>query len=167
MPVLVSSVLESSSLGLIGHILSYKPRSIHAPHPRRIASMAESALDGSALGRVRGVTPPVFIVTADSRDASKSQPRVLSRQDAERELRTTKSLKTRPSRDRILTRFPCGAKTSINHPPQRLSTKKAAPRGVAFCSQLFTDSYSKFIPTHPQKSSESYFSFGNRENSLP
>lgn len=60
MPVLVSSVLESSSLGLIGHILSYKPRSIHAPHPRRIASMAESALDGSALGRVRGVTPPRF-----------------------------------------------------------------------------------------------------------
>lgn len=42
------------------HILSYKPRSIHAPHPRRIASMAESALDGSALGRVRGVTPPRF-----------------------------------------------------------------------------------------------------------
>ena len=33
-------------------------RSIHTPHPRRIASMAESALDGSALGRVRGVTPP-------------------------------------------------------------------------------------------------------------
>lgn len=93
--------------------------------------MAESALDGSALGRVRGVTP-VFIVTADSRDASKSQPRVLSRQDAERELRTAKSLKTRPSRNRILTRFPCGVKTSINHPPQRLSTKKAAPRGAAF-----------------------------------
>ena len=69
MPVLVSSVLESSSLGLIGHILSYKPRSIHTPHPRRIASMAESALDGSALGRVRGVTPPL-IVTADSRDVS-------------------------------------------------------------------------------------------------
>ena len=113
--------------------MSYKPRSIHTPHPRRIASMAESALDGSALGRVRGVTPPhVFIVTADSRDASKSQPRVLSRQDAERELRTAKSLKTRPSRNRILTRFPCGVKTSINHPPQRLSTKKAAPRGAAF-----------------------------------
>lgn len=55
MPVLVSSVLESSS--------------IHTPHPRRIASMAESALDGSALGRVRGVTP-VFIVTADSRGVS-------------------------------------------------------------------------------------------------
>lgn len=70
MPVLVSSVLESSSPGLIGHILSYKPRSIHTPHPRRIASMAESALDGSALGRVRGVTPPVFIVTVDSRDVS-------------------------------------------------------------------------------------------------
>lgn len=69
MPVLVSSVLESSSSGLIGHILSYKPRSIHTPHPRRIASMAESALDGSALGRVRGVTP-VFIVTADSRGVS-------------------------------------------------------------------------------------------------
>ena len=69
MPVLVSSVLESSSSGLIGHILSYKPRSIHTPHPRRIASMAESALDGSALGRVRGVIPPpVFIVTVDSRD---------------------------------------------------------------------------------------------------
>ena len=112
--------------------MSYKPRSIHTPHPRRIASMAESALDGSALGRVRGVTPPDFIVTADSRDASKSQPRVLSRQDAERELRTAKSLKTRPSRNRILTRFPCGVKTSINHPPQRLSTKKAAPRGAAF-----------------------------------
>lgn len=63
---------------------------------------------------------------------TKSQPRVLSRQDAERELRTAKSLKTRPSRNRILTRFPCGAKTSINHPPQRLSTKKAAPRGAAF-----------------------------------
>ena len=63
---------------------------------------------------------------------TKSQPRVLSRQDAERELRTAKSLKTRPSRDRILTRFPCGAKTSIDHPPQRLSTKKAAPRGAAF-----------------------------------
>lgn len=67
MPVLVSSVLESSSSGLIGHILSYKPRSIHTPHPRRIASMAESALDGSALGRVRGVTP-LFFRTADSRD---------------------------------------------------------------------------------------------------
>lgn len=40
---------------------SYKPRSIHTPHPRRIASMAESALDGSALGRVRGVTPPLFL----------------------------------------------------------------------------------------------------------
>lgn len=51
-------------------VLSYKPRSIHTPHPCRIASMAESALDGSALGRVRGVTPPVFIVTADSRDVS-------------------------------------------------------------------------------------------------
>lgn len=38
-------------------VLSHKPRSIHTPHPRRIASMAESALDGSALGRVRGVTP--------------------------------------------------------------------------------------------------------------
>lgn len=37
-------------------VLSYKPRSIHTPHPCRIASMAESALDGSALGRVRGVT---------------------------------------------------------------------------------------------------------------
>ena len=69
MPVLVSSVLESSSSGLIGHILSYKPRSIHTPHPRRIASMTESALDGSALGRVRGGTP-VFIVTADSRGVS-------------------------------------------------------------------------------------------------
>ena len=112
--------------------MSYKPRSIHTPHPRRIASMAESALDGSALGRVRGVTPPRFYRNSDSRDASKSQPRVLSRQDAERELRTAKSLKTRPSRNRILTRFPCGVKTSINHPPQRLSTKKAAPRGAAF-----------------------------------
>lgn len=50
-------------------VLSYKPRSIHTPHPCRIASMAESALDGSALGRVRGVTPPL-IVTADSRDVS-------------------------------------------------------------------------------------------------
>ena len=38
-------------------VSSYKPRSIHTPHPCRIASMAESALDGSALGRVRGVTP--------------------------------------------------------------------------------------------------------------
>lgn len=38
-------------------VLSYKPRSIHTPHPCRIAGMAESALDGSALGRVRGVTP--------------------------------------------------------------------------------------------------------------
>ena len=112
--------------------MSYKPRSIHTPHPRRIASMAESALDGSALGRVRGVTPPRFYRNSDSRDASKSQSRVLSRQDAERELRTAKSLKTRPSRNRILTRFPCGVKTSINHPPQRLSTKKAAPRGAAF-----------------------------------
>ena len=28
MPVLVSSVLESSSSGLIGHILSYKPQFI-------------------------------------------------------------------------------------------------------------------------------------------
>ena len=111
--------------------MSYKPRSIHTPHPRRIASMAESALDGSALGRVRGVAPR-FYRNSDSRDASKSQSRVLSRQDAERELRTAKSLKTRPSRNRILTRFPCGVKTSINHPPQRLSTKKAAPRGAAF-----------------------------------
>lgn len=51
-------------------VLSYKPRSIHTPHPCRIASMAESALDGSALGRVRVVTPPVFIVTVDSRDVS-------------------------------------------------------------------------------------------------
>lgn len=50
-------------------VLSYKPRSIHTPHPCRIASMAESALDGSALGRVRGVTP-CFIVTVDSRDVS-------------------------------------------------------------------------------------------------
>ena len=167
MPVLVSSVLESSSLGLIGHILSYKPRSIHTPHPRRIASMAESALDGSALGRVRGVTPPVFIVTADSMDASKSQPRVLSRQDAERELRTAKSLKTRPSRDRILTRFPCGAK-NLNQSSSATSIhQKGRPTWGGLCSQLFTDSYSKFIPTHPQKSSESYFSFGNRENSLP
>ena len=47
MPVLVSSsVLESSSLGLIGH--TFCPIS------------PESALDGSALGRVRGVTPPRF-----------------------------------------------------------------------------------------------------------
>ena len=112
MPVLVSSVLESSS----------------SPN-------CEYGRIGTGWQRARPCPrsyPPVFIVTADSRDASKSQPRVLSRQDAERELRTAKSLKTRPSRDRILTRFPCGAKTSINHPPQRLSTKKAAPRGAAF-----------------------------------
>lgn len=113
MPVLVSSVLESSS----------------SPN-------CEYGRIGTGWQRARpcprSYPPPVFIVTADSRDASKSQPRVLSRQDAERELRTAKSLKTRPSRDRILTRFPCGAKTSINHPPQRLSTKKAAPRGAAF-----------------------------------
>lgn len=113
MPVLVSSVLESSS----------------SPN-------CEYDRIGTGWQRARpcprSYPPPVFIVTADSRDASKSQPRVLSRQDAERELRTAKSLKTRPSRDRILTRFSCGAKTSINHPPQRLSTKKAAPRGAAF-----------------------------------
>ena len=45
--------------------------------------------------------------------------------------------------------------------------QKGRPTWSGLCSQLFTDSYSKFIPTHPRKSSESYFSFGNRENSLP
>ena len=140
-------------------VLSYKPQSIHTPHPCRIASMAESALDGSALGRVRGVTPPVFIVTADSRDASKSQPRVLSRQDAERELRTAKSLKTRPSRNRILTRFPCGVKTSINHPPQRLSTKKAAPRGAAFaCSFLLIVTQKLFQHIHRRAANRIFLS---------
>ena len=134
MPVLVSlSVLESSSLGLIGH--TFCPIS---PDQSILLILAELRVwqNRHWMAAREAVSaelpPPVFIVTADSRDASKSQPRVLSRQDAERELRTAKSLKTRPSRNRILTRFPCGVKTSINHPPQRLSTKKAAPRGAAF-----------------------------------
>ena len=60
MPVLVSSsVLGSSSLGLIGHTFCpISPDQFILLIQCRIASMAESALDGSALGRVRGVAPP-------------------------------------------------------------------------------------------------------------
>lgn len=166
MPVLVSSVLESSSLGLIGHILSYKPRSIHTPHPRRIASMAESALDGSALGRVRGVTP-LFL----------SQQLILGTlQKVNRGFCPVKTPNKNYVPPRASKHAPRGTESSLDfHAEQNLNQSSSATsihqKGRStwngLCSQLFTDSYSKFIPTHPQKSSESYFSFGNRENSLP